>query len=208
MKRRKTVGGYFVPTGQNTLIFESANNLRNLFFQLFLVMGSISILAEVTNILQGYEPIWRDIFRGKFSFAVVLLVFPFFLPIVGLLLPKVHVRLDRLHGMVHHRQGRRQYAFPWNQITYTHKWFPTKVGGATLFTLNATPPFPDALERWIERKKQRPPPGQAYTFNLGSFDVKGPEHGQAIFAFLDAWMRSREPAGPLYQSMVLSRFEY
>lgn len=207
MKRKLSMGGYFFPTGQDKLVFQSANNLRNLFFQLFFVLGGCSILVEFSMILRGWDPVWQDLAQGKELGSVALFLSPFVLPFIGLLFPKVHVEIDRVQGVVRHRQGARRYEFPWSQITYSHQWFPTKVGGATLFTLHADPPFPEALERWIEKKKRRPPPGQIYQFNLGSFDVKGPEHGQAIFVFLDAWMRSQDPAEALYKSLIYDRFK-
>jgi hypothetical protein len=205
MKLEERIGGYFLPLEDNLMDFKSANALKSSVLLMFFVLFGLMIFTEITSVIVRGHPSALSLISkdGDFSKAVFLFS-PSILLVIWLFLPPTQVTLDRLGGAVHYRQGKRRYDFPWGQISFKHQWIPTKTGGTTLFTLVALPPFPEELQRLIE-KKARPAPGQAYTFQLGSFDVKGPEHGQAIHAFLDTWMRSREPAANLYQAMVQSR---
>jgi hypothetical protein len=210
MKKVPRIGGYFLPVDGKNLLFESANVLKSSIMMMFIVLAVLTaislVVVEIEAFVRGEPSLYFEVTKGEDRAAYLIFLFPFILPIIWLFLPPTKVVLDRSQGVVHHRQGKRKYDFPWNQIHFKHQWIPTKTGGSTLFTLIALPPFPEELNRLIE-KKARPAPGQTYTFQLGSFDVKNPEHGQAIFAFLDAWMRSNEPAESLYESMVRSGFD-
>lgn len=205
MKRKARIGGYFLPIDDTSIAFESANGLKSSIMMMFYVLFGLEVLAEIVSILHGYPSMYHEITQGADRAPYLIFLVPFILPVIWFFLPPIKVTLNRVQGTAHFTQGKRKFEFPWSQINFNHQWFPTKTGGATLFTLISVPPYPDQLTRLIE-KKGRVAPGQVFTFKLGSFDVKNQEHGQAIFDFLNAWMTSREPAEMLYDSIVRSKY--
>lgn len=204
-KKDARIGGYFLPLDDHHMNFESANALKSSVLLMFYLLFGSMVLAQIGWTIKGNPSIFRMLSEGHGIPEAMVIFSPCILLVIWFFLPPTQVTLNRLGQRVHYRQGKRSYAFSWDQVSFTHQWIPTKTGGSTLFTLIALPPFPEALSRLVE-KKARPAPGQTFTFQLGSFDVQGPEHGQAIFAFLDTWMRSREPAADIYHAHIQSRF--
>lgn len=205
MKKNLSVGGYFVPIGVDILNFKSANGLKGTVLLLFYILLGCWGCVDIMNVFDGDPIVFVTIYKDGFEPEYLFFFWIFILPVIWLFLPPIKVDLNRAQGKVHYRKGKLRFDFPWEQVTFNHQWIPTKTGGSTLFTLVVLPPYPDDLMRLVE-KKAVVPPGQQFIFKLGSFDVKGPEHGQAIFGFLDAWMKSREPAKSLFSSKVESHF--
>lgn len=199
--------GYFKELDGSRLAFKSANEFKSSMLLLGITFLGLISLPDLRAIFTNGEGFILSVFEmsEKRVPVMVLLSIPLFFFTLWIFAPPVRVHFDRSTRGIHYQRGRDAFVIPWGQANFSHQWIPTKTGGSTLFTLLVTPPFPDILQRLVE-KKQRPAPGEGYVFRLGSFDVQSPEHGQAIFQFLDAWMHSQEPAASLYGSMVRSRF--
>lgn len=204
---KKPTWGYFKELDSERMSFKSGNDFKFSMFLLGITFLGLIILAEVRGILVDGEALILSIFvnpeHRTSAFVMILLPFLFFT--LWFFAPTVRVHFDRSDRTIHYRRGHETFIFPWSQADFTHQWLPTKAGGSTLFTLIVRYPFPDAFRRWIE-KKHGPVPQDLYTLNVGSFDVDSPEHGQAVFQYLDTWMNSREPSALLYDTMVKSRF--
>jgi hypothetical protein len=199
--------GYFKELDDSRMAFKSANEFKSSMLLLGITFLGLITLAELQGIFIDGEAVILSVFEKSEhrATAFAMLSIPLFFFILWLIAPPIRVHFDRSTRAIHYKRGRDAFVIPWGQANVAHQWIPTKTGGSTLFTLLVTPPFPDILQRLVE-KKQRPAPGEGYVFRLGSFDVQSPEHGQAIFQFLDTWMHSRDPAASLYDSMVRSRF--
>lgn len=207
LKSRQRIGGYFTLESKTRMRFHSANALKPSLLYLFLIVAVIDILANLNVYFTSDTFVETFLGRGEESLEYwIISLSPLIFLIAWLLAPSTSVHFDRASGQVHYRHGRIAFTLPWSQVTFNHQWFPTKVGGSTLFSLVVTPPYPPVLEKKVIEKVGPAFAEMGFVFRLGSFDVSGPEHGQAIFAFLDQWMRTQDPAEAVYVRLVGSRF--
>lgn len=201
--------GYFKNEGPDLIRFHSANALKSSFLQGVIFFSILAFTMQAIEFISSRKiiPLYWIPSNGDDIIGLIMLrIFPFLCFFLWLVTKPTQVFLDRAAGTASYKWYRTAFTLPWHQISFSHQYFPTKsgVGGSTLFTLVARAPFPEPLQRKIDKKKAKSG-GREIIYKLGSFDVKNAEHGTFIFEFLDAWMHSDLPAEALFDAMVRSR---
>lgn len=172
-----------------------------LFIIMVLIEVFILVLAGIAN-----DNFVHFILHGDLRwFTVGFTVFNTLLLFLWWIAPRKEILIDRKNRIVTIRTKKIEHQLPWKQIVPSTHWELGNTRAMEWMQLYARPPFPEALARAFE-KKGRPPAGLERGAIIGSVWINSPEHGEAIFRFLDAWMNSQEPAWPLYQTIVRTPF--